>query len=190
MGWELTQWGAQCQRIADEVTAAFPQFASVVDIWKGDDDARRDVGYLIKFLLRGRGRFAEPNRAGDLDTHPTFDEDAPIMVVITCPVDLDTSTNRDRSPALLERVVARALEAMDAIAHVPWFVPGTHERFGGGIGFDGSGAILECVCKLQYERTYFELSTATSTTTTFGVESPDGNGGSTVESVEVAGDAP
>ena len=112
------------------------------------------------------------------------------MVVITVPTDLDTATNYDKSPLLLEQVTARTLEAIDKIAHVPWMVPDSHEQFGGGIGFDGSAAILYCVCKLQYERTYFDLTTATSMTTTFGVESPDGNGGSTVESVEVIGDAP
>lgn len=190
MTWALTQWGQVCQRIGDDVIADFPTFSLIIDIWKGDKDALRDVGHAIKFLLRGEGSFSEPRRSGDLDTHPTFDEDAPIMIVVACPVDLDTTTNLDKSPVLLERVTERVLEAIDAQAHVPWFVPATHARYGGGLGFDGSAAIIKGVCKLQYVRTPKTMASATSTTITTGIASPDGNGGSTVESFEVIGNVP
>jgi hypothetical protein len=189
MTWDLTKWGTVCKEVADFVTDAaegFPYFS--VGIGPDPEDLH-DAGYRITIVAADAGEFDEPRYSGGIDSHPTFDEEIPVVVTVATKIDLDATTNLDKSPVLLERVVSRFLEGCDAVRHVPYLVPRRQRRRGGRIGEYGSKAIIDCVVRVNYYRTPAELGTATATTTTFGVEGPDGNGGTTIDSFEVIGNA-
>lgn len=201
MTWELTKWGVVCKAVADFVTdplEGYPQFS--VGIGPDPDDLN-EAAPRITFVAADDGEFDEPRFGGGHETHPTFDEEVPILVTIWAKFDLDTATNYDRSPALLESVVERFLEGCDALRenwpdpqngkrHIAYLVPARHRRRGGRIGEYGSKSIIPCVVRIHYYRTTHALGTATALTMGLGVSGPDGNGGTVVDSFEVVGNAP
>lgn len=187
MTWAATYWGQICQRIADFVTdvdEGFPEFSVGI----GPDAADlHDGSERITFVPLDAG-FEDPRAGGGLDTHGTFDETIPVRVHIQVREDIDTVTNLDRSPALLERVFERFLEGLDREEHTPYGAPISHGRRGGRIGEHGSASIVVIRLRVEYHRTPATFGTATTTTTTIGVEGPDGNGGTAVDSFEVIGE--
>jgi hypothetical protein len=180
MSWATTKWGLVCRAVADEFVAAYPQFSIGIG---PDPESLKESGYRVTFVVLD-GSLTDPRYAGDDETHGTFDEELPIRINIHVPTNLDTSTNYDNSPDLLELAKERILEAIDSVRHTPYFTPRSIARRGGRINADGSEIIIVAMMRIENFRTLSVMATPLAMTIGLTVEGPDGNG----DSIEVIGE--
>jgi hypothetical protein len=188
MSWATTPWGLICAEIAAFVTDAaegYPEFTIGIG---PDEETLHDGGYRITFLA-GRAALEEPRYGGGLEDHGTFDELIPTTVIIAAPTTLNTTTNLDDSPDLVDAVWERFLEGCDAVRHIPYLVPGTVTRSGGRLAENGSKYAAQIMIRIERGRTPATMGTATAVTMSLGVSGPDGDGGTVVDEFEVIGDA-
>jgi hypothetical protein len=183
MTWAQTPWGLICQTIADDVTAAYPQFSIGIG---PDPDDLDDMTDRITFVVLD-GSITDPRYGGSDETHPTFDEELPIRIRIHTKTTLDTITNYDTSPLLAEAVKEKLLESIDANRHVPYFNPQSIARRGGRIGEAGTTIIIGALLRVENNRTPAIMATPLAATIGLTVEGPDGDGGTIGESFEVIG---
>ena len=179
MSWATTKWGLVCQAVADEFVAVYPQFSIGIG---PDPEDLNDAGHRVTFLVLD-GSFEDPTSAGNDQTHGTFDEELPIRINIHVPTNLDTATNYDTSPTLLELAKERLPDAVDSVSHIPWFKPRSIARRGGRIGERGSEIIIVAVLRIENKRTFKVMATPLKLTIGLTVEGPDGNG----DKIEVIG---